>query len=80
MSENYFHNLFKKSFQITPNVYILQLRMNEAVNLLANTKLSVKEIAHETGYFDAAYFSRTFSKYFDMSPKQYRNSLDSRIP
>lgn len=80
ISENYFHSLFKKTFEITPNNYILQLRMNEAINLLANTNLSVKEIALNIGYFDAAYFSRTFSKYYKISPKQYRKSLNYRIP
>jgi AraC-like DNA-binding protein len=80
MSDNYFHSLFKKSFEITPNNYILQLRMNEAISLLAHSQLSIKEIAEEIGYFDAAYFSRTFSNYFEMSPKQYRNSLELRIP
>ncbi|MDX1285636.1 MAG: AraC family transcriptional regulator [Draconibacterium sp.] len=80
MSENYFHSQFTSVFGITPNKYILQLRMNEAVALLMNTKLSINEIAQETGYFDAAYFSRVFSKYFQLSPLQYRNSLETRIP
>jgi len=80
MSENYFHSLFKKEFTVTPNVYILQLRMNEALNLLSNTDLSVKEVASEAGYPDAAYFSRTFSKYFGLSPNKYRSLHSTRIP
>ncbi len=80
MSENYFHSLFKKEFTVTPNNYILQLRMNEALNLLSNTNLSVKEVARETGYPDPAYFSRTFSKYFSLSPNKYRSLHSTRIP
>ena len=80
MSENYFHNLFKKEFTVTPNNYILQLRMNEALNLLSNTNLAVKEVARECGYFDAAYFSRTFSNYFGLSPNKYRSLHNTRTP
>ena len=80
MSENYFHSLFKKEFTVTPNNYILQLRMNEALNLLSNTGLSIKEVAPECGYNDAAYFSRTFSRYFGLSPKKYRGLHRIRIP
>ncbi|NQU53295.1 MAG: helix-turn-helix transcriptional regulator [Bacteroidetes bacterium] len=80
LSENYFHNLFKRSFGVTPNNYILQLKMNEAVNLLSNTNMSVKEIASEIGYYDVAYFTRSFSKYFEISPGRFRKSSEKRIP
>lgn len=80
MSENYFHAKFKKEFAVTPNTYILQLRMNEALSLLSNTGFSIKEIARECGYSDPAYFSRTFSKYFQISPKQVRKLDKPRIP
>jgi AraC-like DNA-binding protein len=80
LSENYFHALFKKKFSITPHNYVLQLRMNEALNLLSNTSLQIKEVARETGFYDAAYFSRTFAKMYKISPRQYRSSMESRIP
>lgn len=80
MSENYFHSLFKKEFTVTPNNYILQLRMNEALNLLSNTGMSIKEVAQEVGYPDPAYFSRIFSKYFSLSPNKYKSLHSIRIP
>ena len=80
LSENYFHYLFKSTFGETPINYILQMRMNEAISLLSNTNMSVKEIALEIGYYDAAYFIRTFSKYFGISPGRFRNSFEKRIP
>lgn len=80
LSENYFHNLFKQTFGITPYNYILQLKMNESINLLSNTNMSVKEIASEIGYSDVAYFTRTFSKYFEISPGRFRKSSEKRIP
>lgn len=80
LSENYFHSLFKRTFGITPINYILQMRMNEAINLLSNTNMPVKKIALEIGYYDAAYFTRTFSKHFEISPGRFRNSFEKRIP
>ena len=80
VSENYFHALFKKKYGITPQNYVSQLRMNEALNLLSNTSLQIKEVARETGFYDAAYFSRTFAKMYKISPRQYRNSKESRVP
>lgn len=80
LSENYFHSLFKKAFGVTPYNYILQTRMNEAVRLLINTNISIKEIAIETGYSDVTYFTRMFSKNFNIGPGRYRVSAGERIP
>lgn len=79
-SENYFHSLFKKTFGSTPFHYILQLKMNEAIRLLSYSNLTVKEIARETAYNDVAYFTRAFSKYFDISPGRFRKSFEKRVP
>jgi AraC family transcriptional activator of pobA len=46
--------------------------MEEARAYLANTSLSVKEIAYRLGYEDAAYFTRFFTKNAEMSPIEYR--------
>lgn len=80
VSENYFHALFKKKFDITPNNYVLQLRMNEALNLLSNSSMQIKEVAQETGFYDAAYFSRTFTKMYKICPREFRKSREDRIP
>ena len=44
----------------------------EAEKYLKYTKYSVSEIAYRLNFEDAAYFSRFFSKYAGVSPKQYR--------
>lgn len=80
LSENYFHKLFRTTFAVTPLHYVLQLRMDEAVRLLSSTSMTIKEMAEELGYNDAAYFTRTFSKYFGTSPAKFRSSFAFRIP
>ena len=42
--------------------------------LLKNTKLPISEVANNVGYSDSLLFSKTFSRYFSMSPLNYRNN------
>ncbi|WP_370774503.1 AraC family transcriptional regulator [Clostridium sp.] len=42
--------------------------------LLKNTKIPIGEVASKVGYSDSLLFSKTFSKYFSMSPLNYRNN------
>ena len=80
LSPNYFHRLFRQSFNVTPLVYIRQMRLEEAIRQLVYTTHSVKEIAYDTGYEDEAYFSRTFSKVYGMSPGRYRKLNRKKLP
>jgi AraC family transcriptional regulator len=36
--------------------------------------LSITDISYELGFSDSAVFSRSFKKFFDLSPKEIRNS------
>ncbi len=47
--------------------------MAEAERDLAYTQLSVKEVAFELGFQDAAYFSRFFQRHAGMSPSAFRD-------
>lgn len=49
-------------------------RLNHAAFLLANTALSVSEIAAYVGYENSSYFYRIFAKKFGVTPKKYRDS------
>ncbi len=80
LSPNYFHRLFTKSFHVSPLNYIRQMRMEEAIRQLVYTNRTVKEIAFDTGYEDEAYFSRTFSKIYTISPGKYRKQFNRRLP
>jgi AraC-like DNA-binding protein len=72
LAPNYFHRRFTKLFGTTPFNYMLAQRMNRARHLLAKTDFTVKEVAGQVGYEDAAYFSRVFTAQMQMSPSDYR--------
>lgn len=64
---------FRTELGKTPGQYLTYVRMQQAVNLLDNTKFSVAEVAHSVGYPDALYFSKVFSKELGLSPSAYRS-------
>ncbi|OLS40371.1 helix-turn-helix domain-containing protein [Bacillus sp. MRMR6] len=47
-------------------------RMKEAKRLLKETRKPIKEISMLVGFRNANYFSRSFKRYFGLSPKEYR--------
>jgi AraC family L-rhamnose operon regulatory protein RhaS len=55
--------------------YLRELRLSIAKALLAETKLSVGEIAGKVGYSDTTYFIRVFRKTYHMTPAVFRKSI-----
>lgn len=58
--------------------YINEEKMKEALWLLNESNLSVREIARRVGYEDPFYFDRVFRRYHDMTPRDYRRRLRER--
>ena len=75
VSASYLSTQFKKELSLGVNKYISGLRMERAKLLLAETNLSITEIASRLFYYDAKYFSKCFFEKMGMNPKDYRNSL-----
>ena len=71
MSEVYFRKLFKKEYGISPQKYIIKLRIQNAVGLISTGYYSLKEVAYMSGYHDYKYFSVEFKKIVGVSPSEY---------
>ncbi len=74
--------LYKKVLEIT-NVSIGELirikRLKEAAGLIHENKYNISEIADMVGFSERPAFSRSFNKFFGMSPKQYQKKyLDKK--
>ena len=61
----------KALMNLTPYNFIVRVRMNRAIDLITTTDKNITEIAFETGYQELSNFSRSFTKYFGVSPSQY---------
>ncbi|MFY0607367.1 MAG: helix-turn-helix transcriptional regulator [Cyclobacteriaceae bacterium] len=72
VSEDYVGQYFKMLTGINPQDYIEYQRMEEAVNLLRTSKMSIREIGKEVGYKDTAYFCRRFKMMFGIPAGKMR--------
>lgn len=68
----HFARMFKQSVGVPPKIYLTQLRMARACELLRCTDLSVTDIAHEVGYASGQVLARIFFKYHRRSPSDHR--------
>ena len=71
MSEVYFRRLFAKEYGISPQKYIIRLRLQYALRLMSTGEYSLKDIAYSSGYSDYKYFSSEFKRAYGVSPSKY---------
>jgi len=75
LSLSHFTRLFRAWTGYAPMEYLRRLRIEHARRLLGDVDLSVKQIAHRTGFDDAYHFSKVFRRLQGMQPTAYRESL-----
>lgn len=68
-------NSFKKEYKMSIMSYICKIRLEKSREMLEKSRKSIKEIANECGFYDQNYFSKTFSKYYGISPTQFRTDM-----
>lgn len=71
-SAQYMSHRLKQITGMSFTEYILMKRMEEAARLLIGTNIKIKEIAENIGYHNQEHFIRSFRKYYDVSPSEYR--------
>lgn len=64
---------FKEHIGVTIGEFIKSRRLSIAKQLLAETELSVTQIAHHCCFTDASFFSKTFYKEIGMTPTVFRS-------
>ncbi|WDY55973.1 GlxA family transcriptional regulator [Pseudomonas sp. PSKL.D1] len=60
--------LFHKYLQRTPSQYYLELRLARARELLLRSDVQVREVALACGFSSPAHFSKSYSRFFGLSP------------
>lgn len=74
MNFSYLSRIFKTETGETFSNALLKIRMEKAKQLLEDTDIPITQIALLTGYNNAAYFVKTFKKYYGETPGYYKKN------
>lgn len=73
----YLSSLFSDEVGMSIQVFLQRMRVEEACHLLAQTNLSIAEVAAAVGYQDTRHFSKVFRRYQIISPREYRKTAEA---
>jgi AraC family transcriptional regulator len=68
----YLNRAFRRYYKQSIGEYVRSLKMEFAKAQLSSTDNPIADIANEAGFYDQSHFSRTFRRFADMTPLQYR--------
>lgn len=68
---DYLNRVFKKTIGKTIFVYLNEIRMQHAKEMLGTTSMKISAIGYRVGFRDECYFNKVFKKYTGVSPGQY---------
>lgn len=75
LSENYMSHLIKKISGTSFKYLLAFFRCKKAEILLLNPNKRINEIAYLVGFSAPSYFKSSFSKFYKMTPEEYRKSI-----
>lgn len=71
-SDAYFCRFFKQNFDKSFIMYLSELRIEKAKELLADITVNIKDIGQKVGYRDSSYFTKVFKRITGVTPSEYR--------
>ena len=79
LSPYHFHRVTKAILGEPIGTFIIRTRIETAARLIRYTKLTIEEVAYSVGYDTPSSLSKAFKKFYNISPKEYRNKSDYNI-
>ena len=74
-SDAYFCRFFKQNFDKNFIMYLTELRVEKAKELLEDMTINVKDISQKVGFRDSSYFTKVFKRITGVTPSEYRYGL-----
>ena len=74
INKYYMAHAFKREYGVSPINYLIACRIQEGKRLLAETDLSLSQIATVLGFSSSSYFSQSFRNAEGTSPPEYRKA------
>ena len=79
VSEDHLSRLVKREYGVTLHEYTTRARLNYAAELLSSSPgMKVYEAGEAAGYPDYKYFHAVFTRYFGVSPTDYRKNAETK--
>lgn len=75
MSLSTFKKSFKKYYNATPAVWLMQKKLDLAQQHILNSELNINEVSFESGFEDTSHFIRVFKQKHHLTPLQYRQKF-----
>ena len=75
ISRFHFHRLFTKVYHQTPHRYLTQKRINLALKLLKEEKMTIREVCSSVGFESIGSFSVLFKREIGSAPLSYRRKV-----
>ena len=75
VSTSYLRREFSKAYGKTPSLFLRDLRITNAKNLLQSEYLSIAQIAEQSGFSSESYFIQVFHSVVGKSPGRYRQQM-----
>lgn len=72
LNRSYFSGLFSRQMGVSPQKYLIHLRLERAAELLAVYGESPATAGFSVGYPDIYHFSKIFKQHFGVSPRKYQ--------
>ena len=77
MTKPSFCRYFKKHTGKRFTEFLNEYRINNALKLLAQTEMDIKNICYECGFNNFSHFNRLFKNTLNLTPSEYRKKIDT---
>lgn len=74
INRSYLTSIFKREMKMSPQAFLIQVRLERAAQLLRETDMLIGNVAFAVGYSDALSFSKAFKQKYQVSPSEYKAS------
>lgn len=78
VSPSQIRRLFRKHLRVSPHQWLLRERLTKAQTLIADSGMSIAQVAHICGFCDVYHFSREFKRSVGTSPGAWRRREHGR--
>lgn len=74
LSVSRFHEIFRNLTGVSPHQFLIQIRLEQAIQLLSGSQLSVSEISYRTGFSSQSALTNALRKHRGVVPSSLRSS------